>query len=109
MYEYNIIKETDLSLVILEESKSELKTSELYKDFNGSTHQDLKDYGQMKHEELGLSSTFGYPREKNNITYWVLPYLKNAVLDVERKDEDNSIISNTYTLEELNNFGFDQI
>lgn len=106
-YVYNIIKESNLNLELLESSKDEIKTDKEYKAFSGNTHKDFKDYGQANHIKLGLSSSFGYTKTKNGESYWVLPYPINEVLNVERTVK-GELVSKTYTKEELNNFGFDE-
>ncbi len=103
-YRYHIIKESYLNLELLEESKEILKKD----GFEGSNHEELKQFNQSKHDSIyGGSVTCGYTRTKDSEPYWVLPYPYNANLDVVRDDDEGNVISKTYTLEELNNFGFD--
>ena len=106
MYKYHIIKISDLSLELLETSKEVLKKE----GFTGNTHEDLKTAYQLKHDSIyGGGVSCGYERSKDGSYYWVLPYPYNPTLDVTRTDGQGNIISKTYTLEELNNFGFDVI
>jgi len=105
-YRYNVIKESNINLKILEEIKDLLKSQTGLTGFEGSTHKEFREYGQEDFINKGFSSTFGYERTKEGVSYWVLPYPYNVVLDVERK-EGEEIISQTLTGEELNNFGFD--
>jgi hypothetical protein len=104
-YKYHIIKTSDLSLELREDSKAVI--SQLWK-VDVTTHEDMKTIGQQVHNSYGLSATFGYTREKEGVEYWVLPYPSNPILDSERV-VDGELISKSYTLEELNNFGFDEI
>ena len=94
---YHIIKEQHIDLDMLPSSLAILKAG---KGFQGKTHRELRTFG---------SPYNGYTRTKNNKDYWVLPYFYVPQLDVTRKDESNNIISKTYTIEELNSFGWDVI
>ena len=92
---YHIIKESHIDLELLPTSKAILKAG---KGFEGNTHRELRDFGAPYN---------GYQRTKNNQEYWVLPYYYVPQLDVVRED-NGQVISKTYTLDELNNFGFDE-
>ena len=105
-YRYHIIKESNIELEILPEIKELLKAQTGLTGFEGSTHKEFREYGQSDFINKGFSSTFGYERTKEGDSYWVLPYPYNEALDVERK-EGAEIISQTLTVEELENFGFD--
>ena len=105
-YRYHIIKESNIELEILPEIKDLLKAQTGLIGFEGSTHNELRVFGQQNHINKGFSSSFGYDKTKDGASYWVLPYPYNEALDVERK-EGAEIISQTLTVEELENFGFD--
>ena len=106
MYVYNIIKESDLSLKMLDSSILEFKKTKDFVDFEGETHEDLRVHGQAKKVGNGEKSTFGYTRTKEGVSYWVLPYPENTILGTERV-EGGEVVSKTYTQNELLEFGFD--
>lgn len=103
---YHVIKEEDIDLEMIQQSIDILNKS---CGFDGLTHRDFQEYGQLTFDAQGLDSTFGYSRNKQGVPYWVLPYEYIEGLEVERLDTEGNLLCKSYTEEELNNFGFDEI
>jgi len=103
---YNVIKVSDLDLELLSSSKEELSKSKGFDCFEGTTHQCLKDFGQVEHTKVCKGATYGYERTKNGVPYWVLPYPSNSLLNVTREVK-GVVVSQSLNKLELESFGFD--
>ena len=103
---YNVIKESNIELTLLEETKQILVKQKGFESFEGSTHKDYREYGQIEHVKTCPNTTFGYEETKEGVPYWVLPYPSSPILDVVRK-EGEEVICVSLTETELLNFGFD--
>ena len=93
---YHLIKESDIDSAISEAAKPAL--SKMF-GFNGSTHRDLRDH---------IPNTANYIKTKDAVEYWIFPYYYAEGLGAPTTNEAEEVVSQSLTLEEFNNFGFDE-